>query len=118
MYKRQVRDCTISNYKLKKDSIIAVSPLQIHRDPRHWTDPDIFLPERFMESYDDGVYFPFAGGAHTCLGKFFASYMFKNIVGNFVKEIEFEREVEDVEISTVPIPFPKSEMLVSVNELN
>ena len=36
-----------------------------------------------MESYDDGVYFPFAGGAHTCLGKFFASYMFKNIVGNF-----------------------------------
>ncbi len=113
-----VRDCTISNYKLEKDSIIAVSPLQIHRDPRHWTDPDIFLPERFMESYDDGVYFPFAGGAHTCLGKFFASYMFKNIVGNFVKEIEFEREVEDVEISTVPIPFPKSKMLVSVNELN
>ena len=110
-----VRECTISKYSLKKDSIIAVSPLMIHRDPRYWNKPNDFSPERFLSTDNDNVYFPFAGGAHTCLGKFFASYLFKNIVGRFVSEVDFERGVDDVQISTVPIPFPKSDMLLIVN---
>ena len=110
-----VKDCEVSNYRLKKDSIIAVSPLMIHRDGRYWENPNEFLPARFLNKYDEGLYFPFAGGAHTCLGKFFASYLFKNIVGSFVSEINFKRGVDDVQISTVPIPFPKSDMILFVD---
>ena len=110
-----VRDCNISNYALKKNSIIAVSPLLIHRDNRYWENPNDFFPERFLTKSDEGAYFPFAGGAHTCIGKFFASYLFKNIIGHFVSEVNFKRGVEDVQISTVPIPFPKSDMLMFVD---
>jgi len=110
-----VRDCDISNYSLKQGSIIAVSPLMIHRDRRYWDNPNEFSPERFLTRFNEGVYFPFAGGAHTCIGKFFASYLFKNIVGRFVSEVNFKRGVDDVEISTVPIPFPKSDMLLFVD---
>ena len=110
-----VRDCNISNYALKKNSIIAVSPLLIHRDNRYWENPNDFFPERFLTKSDEGAYFPFAGGAHTCIGKFFASYLFKNIIGHFVSEVNFKRGVEDVQISTVPIPFPKSGMLMFVD---
>ena len=71
--------------------------------------------ERFPTKSDEGAYFPFACGSHTCMRKFFASYLFKNITGHFVSEVNFKRGVEDVQISTVPIPFSKSDMIMFVD---
>ena len=39
-------------------------------------------------------YFPFAGGAHTCLGKFFASYLFKNVVYKLVDNFDNYEELK------------------------
>ncbi|MBK5298867.1 MAG: cytochrome P450 [Vicinamibacteria bacterium] len=46
------------------------------RNPRHFPEPERFVPERFGEHADAGrprfAYFPFGGGPHTCIGEPFA----------------------------------------------
>jgi cytochrome P450 len=48
----------------------------IHRDPRWWTGPDRFRPERWLNGETEGLprmaYFPFGGGARICVGNHFA----------------------------------------------
>jgi cytochrome P450 len=47
-----------------------------HRDPRWFTDPDAFRPERFLgdaaQEIPNYAWFPFGGGPHVCLGNRFA----------------------------------------------
>ena len=45
----------------------------IHRDPKNWTDPDQFLPERFLNGgnygNDDLSFLAFGAGPRNCIGK-------------------------------------------------
>jgi cytochrome P450 len=48
---------------------IYVDAYGVHNDPRTYPEPDVFRPERFLQSPPDGYSFlPFGGGAHRCLG--------------------------------------------------
>jgi cytochrome P450 len=47
----------------------------LHRDPRYWKDPSVFIPERFLVGPDDplypvkGAYRPFEHGPRDCIGQ-------------------------------------------------
>ena len=47
-----------------------------HHDQRWWPQPDDFLPERWLAEPQPErpkyAYFPFGGGARSCIGEFFA----------------------------------------------
>lgn len=46
-----------------------VSPFILHRDPRHWKDPDSFNPDRWREEIDHGNwYVPFGWSPMSCVG--------------------------------------------------
>ena len=84
-----VRDAELDGYEIPKNTYIAAGPLVLHNDERYWEDPLAFNPERFEDpTITHEAYFPFAGGAHTCLGKFFASYLFKNVVYKLVDNFQ------------------------------
>ncbi len=56
---------------------IAILPQwAVHRDPRWWTDPERFDPDRFLPENSEGrpkfAYFPFSGGQRKCIGDRFA----------------------------------------------
>ncbi len=40
----------------------------MHHDQRHWTDAEVFRPERWAESGERGPYVPFGAGPYTCTG--------------------------------------------------
>lgn len=71
-----VEDLEIGGYTIKKGSFVAISPYIVHRDPRHFSDPERFLPERFSPSAEKqipkGAYFPFGIGGRMCIGQAFA----------------------------------------------
>lgn len=62
---------------------VVIVPSMVHRDPKHWEDPEVFRPERFLSS--EGVnrhpyaYIPFSAGARNCIGTYFLSLILRNI---------------------------------------
>ncbi len=74
--RRTIKSYQIGDYELAPQSIIMMSPYVVHRDPRWFSDPDKFDPERFTPEASAArpkfAYFPFGGGARVCIGERFA----------------------------------------------
>ena len=110
-----VRDAELDGYEILKNTYIAAGPLVLHNDERYWEDPLAFNPERFEDpTITHEAYFPFAGGAHTCLGKFFASYLFKNVVYKLVDNFQVINTNEELKINPAPIPNPRKDVKIQV----
>jgi cytochrome P450 len=62
-----------SGVRLPAGAKVYLCPYVVHRDPRHWPDPERFEPERFADGTDGQrpryAYFPFGGGPHVCIGE-------------------------------------------------
>jgi cytochrome P450 len=74
--RRALQDFAIGDYVIPARSIIVVSPYLVHRDRRHYADPERFVPERWTPEFKAALppfaYFPFGGGARRCIGESFA----------------------------------------------
>ena len=111
-----VRDAELDGYEILKNTYIAAGPLVLHNDERYWEDPLAFNPERFEDpTITHEAYFPFAGGAHTCLGKFFASYLFKNVIYKLVDSFQVINTNEELKINPAPIPNPRKDVKIQVS---
>lgn len=74
--RRALRDVAVGGFKVAAGAILALSPYVVHRDERFWPDPLRFDPERFTPEARAArarfAYFPFGGGARSCIGESFA----------------------------------------------
>ncbi|KAK6259732.1 hypothetical protein SCA6_014206 [Theobroma cacao] len=67
--------CRISGYHIPKGTRLFVNVWKLQRDPRIWSNPEEFEPERFLTSYQNvdilGQHFeliPFGSGRRSCPG--------------------------------------------------
>ncbi|KAL5847521.1 hypothetical protein ACOSQ3_011045 [Xanthoceras sorbifolium] len=74
-----MEDCTLNGYHVSAGTRLIVNVWKIQRDPRVWTNPSAFQPERFLTSHADvdvrGQQFeliPFGSGRRSCPGVSFA----------------------------------------------
>ena len=110
-----MRDTVVENYKLDAGTYVAIGPLVLHNDERYWENPQECNPNRFLNADETNeAYFPFSGGAHTCIGKFFASYLFKNVIYKLVSNIETISSTEPLKINPAPIPFPRKDVKITL----
>jgi cytochrome P450 len=70
-------DYEAGGFRIRRGSIVLMSPYLVHRDPRWWPEPEAFRPERWMQpdfeaSLPRFAYFPFGGGVRKCIGEGFA----------------------------------------------
>lgn len=104
-------DDTITTYdqeslKIYKGQRLLVSLLAIHRSPDHFTNPDEFIPERFMEGtfeyqQDEDLrkrnnislmfsYMPFGQGSRSCVGNRFAMVEMVTLAAAALYDFEFQ----------------------------
>jgi cytochrome P450 len=71
-----ITDLEIGGYVVPRKSLVLMSQFVMHRDPRYFTEPLRFDPERWTaearESRPQFSYFPFGGGPRRCIGEGFA----------------------------------------------
>jgi len=74
--RRAISDYELKDYIVPSGADIFMSQYVIHRDPKYYSDPLKFKPERwendFMKSIPKFAYFPFGGGPRLCIGEGFA----------------------------------------------
>uniref|UniRef100_A0A6E8VMM6 Cytochrome P450 n=1 Tax=Anopheles coluzzii TaxID=1518534 RepID=A0A6E8VMM6_ANOCL len=84
--RRAVVDCTLGGYRVPKDTTVLMGLRNVHMDPEHWGDPEVFRPERFLDEQRQIVnterLLPFGQGKRRCLGETLArSCLFTFFVG-------------------------------------
>ena len=76
MGRRSLVDQMVGPYRVPADSIVLLSPFVTQRDPRFFSEPDEFKPERWTAEWKSSLpqfsYFPFGGGPRRCIGEGFA----------------------------------------------
>ena len=69
MARQVIEDATLGPAQLPKGSRVMFSPLLVHTDPRWWTDPLTFDPDRWPSATATSrEYFPFGAGPRVCVG--------------------------------------------------
>ncbi|PPR07140.1 hypothetical protein CVT24_010511 [Panaeolus cyanescens] len=63
----------VKRVPVPKGIYIDIHIAGIHKNPRYWSDPEMFKPARFLESnWPRDAFFPFSAGSRACLGRRFA----------------------------------------------
>ncbi len=107
-----VKEVEIVGHVIPADTQIIASSLLVHRDPSIWDDPHHFDPDRFLGGRSEHkshshAFFPFSGGAHTCIGMHFANLMAASISAGLLSRFRVVASPGlQVRIQTMPIPKP------------
>lgn len=76
--RRAIADCEIGGYRVAAGTNVFIFQFLTQRDPRFFSDPGTFDPERWREDpvrsakIPRFAYFPFGGGPRVCVGAAFA----------------------------------------------
>jgi cytochrome P450 len=87
MFSRRVLEpLVLGGRTVRAGTMCLISPALLHRDPRWWTEPDRFRPDRWLRRVPEegdrfdakapghprGAYLPFGAGPRMCIGEQFA----------------------------------------------
>jgi len=93
-------DCTIGKYNLPKDTIVLVNAWTVHQDPKVWSDPTHFKPERFENESEISRLLSFGVGRRACPGSNLAQRTVSLSVALLLQCFEWKRtSKEEVDMS-------------------
>ncbi len=82
--RQAIEDDSFGELKVPAGTVITIPHIAMHRNPKWWSDPNSFIPERFMgdaeKAIDPGVYFPFSLGPRKCSGHSFVDMEARTII--------------------------------------
>jgi cytochrome P450 len=74
--RRAIDQYRLGEYVVPPRSILVMRPYVMQRDPRFYSEPDRFEPDRWTPEFRAALpkfaYFPFGGGPRQCIGESFA----------------------------------------------
>lgn len=89
---------------------ISVPPIALMTDPRYFSNPDEYIPERWLDWHegikDRRAFFPFGYGVHSCVGRQLALNEMRAVLASVVQkwdivlgekydELEWKKGVRD-----------------------
>ncbi|XP_029156093.1 cytochrome P450 4C1-like isoform X2 [Nylanderia fulva] len=101
-------DLSLGEIMLPKDATIVILLQNVLRNEKHWPnplmfDPDRFLPERLGNSYSD-YYIPFSNGPRNCIGVKFAMISMKVILATLIRTFVFKVD-KSIPIDKIKLKF-------------
>lgn len=83
--------------KVPAGTLVMMSPYAMHRDPKWWSEPEAFRPERFSPAETEKrprySYFPFGGGPRICVGSGFAMAEGELVLASLIRRFKFRLAV-------------------------
>lgn len=107
-----IKDTQVQGYFIPKGTMVTIPQMANHRDPRYFSNPDVFDPDRFSaeRAEDKGhrmAWMPFGGGVHKCIGLYFAGMEIKTILHNLLRDYEWSVPAGyrlPMDYSALPVP--------------
>ncbi|CAN1169639.1 Desmethyl-deoxy-podophyllotoxin synthase [Linum perenne] len=93
---RECRETVVVNgYLIPEKTRVTINAWAIGRDPRHWTNPDEFIPERFVDSSldykgHDFQFLPFGSGRRVCPGIQFGIAVVELLLANLLYHFDWK----------------------------
>ncbi|XP_038719208.1 cytochrome P450 93A2-like [Tripterygium wilfordii] len=106
-------DCRVNGFLVKAKTRVLVNVFALMRDPESYTNPDEFMPERFLEGSDEKIgehqmeykgqnfrYLPFGSGRRGCPGSSLAMLIMHAVVGSLVQCFDWKvKEGDNIDLS-------------------
>ncbi|XP_076951883.1 cytochrome P450 76T24-like [Bidens hawaiensis] len=95
--RRSIHDTEIQGFIVPKNAQIFINVWMIGRDPKVWSNPETFMPERFLDLKTDykGQDFeliPFGAGIRICPGLNIAHRMLPMVLGSLIQRFDWKLE--------------------------
>ncbi|KOR43468.1 cytochrome [Xanthomonas oryzae] len=100
------RDTTLDGFHVPCGTQLLISPWVVHRDGRHFPDPEAFLPVRWLDETATHTlarysYFPFGGGPRSCIGSMLALTQMTAVIATVLRARSLHLAAD-----ARPTPFP------------
>ncbi|XP_070535167.1 cytochrome P450 4B1-like [Ptychodera flava] len=91
--KRCVKEDIIRGVRIPVGTLMGISIVGLHKNPKLWPDPEKFDPSRFMppnsNSLNPWQFLPFSSGKHTCIGYRLSLMESKITLATLLRHLEF-----------------------------
>ncbi|MFC5972213.1 cytochrome P450 [Halomarina salina] len=89
--RRAAEETELAGYRVPPDATVVLPQWVVHNDPRWFTAPKTFRPERWA-TWDGPAfaYFPFGGGTRDYVGQRFAMQELTLVVATMAQQVSFE----------------------------
>lgn len=88
-----VEEDHVGEHVIPKGGLVLLLIYAVHRDPEFWTDPEVFMPERFAPEFEKtrpkNVFLPFGAGPRMCIGNNFAMMEIIMVLAKMVHHFDF-----------------------------
>ncbi|XP_030069772.1 thromboxane-A synthase isoform X1 [Microcaecilia unicolor] len=88
------KDCEVSGQRIPAGAVIEIPVGYIHYNPKHWPEPEKFIPERFTaeakQKRSPFAYLPFGAGPRSCIGMRLALLELKITLVRVLQKYKFE----------------------------
>ncbi|KAF0312582.1 Cytochrome P450 4c3 [Amphibalanus amphitrite] len=97
MYSRTLRNnFTVDGYVVPAGTNVMMLPYVVHRDPRHWPEPEKFDPDRHLPENAAARHpyalVPFSAGPRNCVGQRFAMLEMKSMLAAMLRRFSLSTE--------------------------
>ena len=92
--RRLLEPDVLCGYSVPKDTIVSICFYSLHRDLRHWVDPEVFNPYRFtpqaIAARHKYAYIPFGAGPRGCIAQLFSMTQVSVVLAMLMKYFDFQ----------------------------